>query len=682
LTDPIPPVNPNTVIVDTGHTLTLNADWVIGAISGPGILTDSGTRTLLSAGGVSVARVNVGAGAVLNMGSVAVPTNYTQATASGIGIFVGSGTTAGTLNMIGDLAVGAGATGTARGLQINTGNAIINITGDVSCEATSGGIPLAIGNNNVTAIITGDVSNSGGSNAIILSNTVANSSLTINGNVTNTGTQPAISRVTGTESLIINGETITANSNAAAINLASASGAANFTADVVVTATGTATRGVVVNNAGLNLSLTGDIAVTGNNSARGVSIEAGTATIAGDVTATQGTGVYVGAATTVAINGDVTNNGAKSTGVVGIGVNVVGAHTDAQGLTLTGNLTTTDSGYGVYVAAGGRAVIGEVGASHSFSSNDAHDLPTAVFATGTGSRATITGDIAISMGANVADGLLLLAADGATLTVNGDITGTGTVQWDAVGTVTSGAPATVVMNGNVTSPTNGGIAVICRDGGTVTMTGNITMTGTGLGASVEESGTFTITGNVIASAGIGAAATEGGALTITGNVVTSGGAKALLSWVNAGLTYTTAGTIAVTGNVSASGTGAVLDASGGGSITVTGDLHSTSTGVAITMADAGTTVTVGLYVWATGNITVAGGTLALGLSTVTLGPSAILNGTGGAITGTGVIIGGKVQNATVTGAILHLWPAVAGADNTNVTALTPNIQHVFGLAPA
>jgi len=87
----------------------------------------------------------------------------------------------------------------------------------------------------------------------------------------------------------------------------------------------------------------------------------------------------------------------------------------------------------------------------------------------------------------------------------------------------------------------------------------------------------------------------------------------------------------------------------------------------------------------TGNITkgqataVSGG-IVFGSSTVTF--SGTLTGTDIAGTNTsGVVIGGTINSLVVDNALLHLYPTAAGAGNTNVTELSPNIGDVLYLAP-
>lgn len=176
-------------------------------------------------------------------------------------------------------------------------------------------------------------------------------------------------------------------------------------------------------------------------------------------------------------------------------------------ISITGDVSATNSGYGVWVEDGNAAITGDVTAGIY-----------AAYATGGNSTITITGDVA----ATDADGAGADANNGGTITVNGNASGGRYGAFALYG-------GTILVTGDATaagglSPEYSAAVIADGDGSSVSVGGNATLTGSnGYGVQANNGGIVTVGGNVSAtrSGCYGAYAIGydyGGEITIEGSI--------------------------------------------------------------------------------------------------------------------------------------------------------------------
>ena len=246
---------------------------------------------------------------------------------------------------------------------------------------------------------------------------------------------------------------------------------------------------------------------------------------------------------------------AIATGVGGMGALSLGAGSEvtvtslAQGMSAgavatEGGKVTVDCAVGTGVNSGGLVSSGAGSIAAAGSAKSTGENGAGISVNGAGSLAT-----AESVTASGTDGKGVTASNSGSVTVGsagtpGSVATTGA---GGLGVDTYGDGSTVVVYGHVQSTYRG----IETEGGSVTVTGDVTATGAGSHGVNVKGGSVTVTGNVTATEGDGVHEWGGGSVTVYGDVL--GGKYGVFS--NYG------GIITVTGDVSAasaSGTGVAV----------------------------------------------------------------------------------------------------------------------------
>ena len=246
--------------------------------------------------------------------------------------------------------------------------------------------------------------------------------------------------------------------------------------------------------------------------------------VTGNVTATTGTGVNAAGGAQVTVGTE--EKPATVTSANGRGVKAAGEGTQ---VTVTGNVSS--DGTGVEAKDGGKVEVGG-----SVTGGDGYEKH-GIDASGAGTEVKVGGNVS----SESYQGSGVNATDGAQVEVVG---GVSTIQGDNAVNA-SGAGTKVTVGGNVTNTFYGGTAINADNGSTVTV-------------GTEEK-PATVTGNS------GVHARDGGTVTVKGDVTGEEGFGVSTS--------NSTSTVTVDGNVKSSSSGIIVD---GGAVKVTGDVEGTN----------------------------------------------------------------------------------------------------------
>jgi hypothetical protein len=376
----------------------------------------------------------------------------------------------------------------------------------------------------------------------------------------------------------------------------------------------------------------------------------------------------------------------SATGGTGNGINLV----NQAGTLTSGSTTITNpSGTGIHVqgSAGfafGATTVGKSAAGTGVNLNT--NLGTTTFssltvttAAGTALLAASAGTVSVNGGALSATGGPAIEATGTAFGGTGftstsssgssgrgvaltNVTGTLALGAGSIGTAAaeaffvSGGTAALSYGGNITNAANRAVSVTGRTGGNVTLSGNITETGTGLLVQNNTGGTVTFSG-ATKSFTTGASAAVSLANNTGATINLSGGGLAVSTTSGGGFSATGGGTVQVTGanNTVSSGTGTALSVQntsiGGSGLTFRSVSHGGGAN-GIVLVNTGTEG--GLQVTGNGTTHGSGGT--------------IVNTTGadGAVAGNGIYLSGT-RNVSLSWMNLsgHTNHAIRGEGVTN-----------------
>ena len=238
--------------------------------------------------------------------------------------------------------------------------------------------------------------------------------------------------------------------------------------------------------------------------------------------------------------------------------------------------------------------------------------------------------------------------------------------------------AKVTIDGDIDS--SGDALTVQGTGSAVTVKGNITSLGSGL--LVSTNATATVTGRVIAAAGAtinAITASAGGTVTVTGNVGISGTS---VGNENFAIRALTGATVDITGNVNITGTSDAVNATDNNtSVTVTGDISgniraATNAEVDITGNITGNVgASSSSEITVTGNITAAGVVFAVSSNGATIDVVGNINISGTASNAAGiqaqggatVTLTGNIANTGTNNSIgVHLYTASGTTSNSEV----------------
>ncbi len=452
-------------------------------------------------------------------------------------------------------------------------------------------------------------------------------------------------------------DTVTLNGNGQALNLANGSLAATLASLATTSSAGQgivlqqvagsltiggttvttpATQGILVTQSTANVSF-GNTSVTGgtdgvslqNNSAGtrtfgtlGVSggtgvgflhaVGGGAATVTGATTITNpgGIGISIDAANAALSFAATTVNKGASAGT-GVHLNGNGANT----IGFASLAITTSSGTGLFAASGGTLSIGGSGNTIAATGGPAVD----VTSTSLGTGATFS---TVSSTGSAGKGINLDTVTGSFVGNGGSVSGSTGNCFDV-----NGGSGTITYSGSLTCTTGRVVEVTGRSGGTVTLSGNLSATGSGTGINLASN--------------------------TSGTINLSGGTKSLSTSTGTAINLATNGTTAI--NLTGGGlaitttSGVGFNATGGaGGITVqgSGNTITSTTGTALNVA----------------NTTIGGGNLSFlsisangapnGIALVNTGSTGGLTVTGdggGSNNGSG----GTIQNSTAEGILLN-----------------------------
>jgi cytochrome oxidase Cu insertion factor (SCO1/SenC/PrrC family) len=304
--------------------------------------------------------------------------------------------------------------------------------------------------------------------------------------------------------------------------------------------------------------------------------------------------------------------------------NQIGIHDSGASVGTTTGLTISD----VDVTGTGQAV----NIAHGGLLNVAIDTLTSTGSTGNGIHlgtnlggTALTGSFSAGTGANAAGS-----------SISGS-TGTAFLVGDGAGSVSTGGTASINFGGAISANNAGLIDIQDHATGAVTLSGNLTHTGTGAGIVMDDnSSNFTYSGtsnslNTGASTAINITDQSGGTVAFSGplNIDTTSGTGVNIGGTTTGGTFNFSG-----GNLTVDTTGgAGFSAAGGGTVSVTGSGNTLSSGTGTALNLNG--ITVGGSGITFDSATTSGAANGILINTVT----------GGAIT----VNGGSIAGATTRG---------------------------------
>ncbi|HEV6969114.1 filamentous hemagglutinin N-terminal domain-containing protein, partial [Roseateles sp.] len=667
------------VSVMSGHaTLTSNGGGVVlpkGTVSGALDVTTTGGNITQTSGGLVVTGIST-----LNAGSGAITLADTHNDLQGtVNLTGGTTKVVNTANAGNALTLGTLSTGnldvTAGGGTLNLGKG--SVTGTLTAHSGGGAITQAAGGLVVTGASTLD--------AVSAAITLTDAANDLQGSVALTG---GTTQITNTLNAL-NALTLSGYSTGS-LTLIAGGGTLNLgTGTVTGALTATSGGGAIVQG-------TGGIKVTGT-----ASLNAG----GGDITLNDPTNDLLGTVNLTGATTQLKNTkgtahaltlGTLSTG--DLTVTAGGGTLNLGTGTVTGNLTANSGGGAIVQASGGLTVTGTSSLTATGAAitlfDAANDLQGAVSATGTTTQLltsgaltlaslntgdlTVTSTGALKLGTGTVTGVLTAHSNGGAITqAAGGLVVTGTSTLDAgTGAITladaandlqgavnlTGGTTQIVNTKNATNAltlgtvTTGSLSVTAGGGtlnlGKGTVTGNLTADSGG-GAIVQASGGLTVTGTSSLTAAAAAITLTDSANDLQGAVSATGattqllssGALTLASLTTGNLTATSTGVLklgtgTVTGTLTAtSNGGAITQASGG--LVVTGTSSLDAGAGAITLADAANDLqgAVGLIGGATQIVNTKNVANALTLGTVTTGSLSVTAGGGTLDLGTGTISG-------------------------------------------
>jgi filamentous hemagglutinin family protein len=627
-----------------------------GNITTTGVITINGPTTL-----GSDVTISAGTGAVTFNGAVNGAHNLIISNSGGVTF----DSTVGANTALSSLATGTGTTTFDGNVTTANGNVTVNggttLGANVTITAGTGAVDFA---KTVNGAHTLTINNSGG----VTFGGVVGGSTGLTGLTTGTGTTTIDGNITTTNGAItIKGPTIIGN-NTTGFTLSTGTGAVDFKGTVDGASSGTSFLLTTTNTGGTTF----ESMVGATTPLTRLTTGAGTATLDGNVTTTNGNVTIGGALTlgsnvtisagtgvvdfTKTVNGAynlIINNSGGVTfgGVVGGSTGLTGLTTSAGTTTIDGNITTTNGavtiggattlGGAVAISAGtgavtftgavegARALVITNSGGVAFDSTVGANTALASLTTGTGTT-TLDGNVSTTNGA-----IKILGA----ATLGGDITisaGTGAVTF--TGAVEGAHNLTITNSGAVTFDStlgaNTALAGLTTGTGTTTFDGNVTTTN----GNITVNGATTLGGVVTISAGTGAVDFAGAVSSAAALIISNSGGVTFGATTLGGDATINAGTGAVNfaGTVDGAYNLIINNSAGvtfGGAIgTVTG-LASLTTGTGTTTLD--------------GNVGGSGAIIFNG--PVTLGADVLING-------------GFTNNVTFTG-------PVNGAYNLSFTNL-------------
>ncbi|WP_372400702.1 Ig-like domain-containing protein (plasmid) [Azospirillum sp. HJ39] len=441
----------NAIAVSAGSTISNSAAATLsGVLSGSGALTKSGSGTLtLSGTNTHTGTVTISAGTLAASGGSAIGDTSAVTVSSGATLSLTSGN-----ETIGSLA-GAGNVVLSYHLTAGGDNSSTTFSGVISSTNSSGLTKAGSGTLTLT-----------GANSYTGSTSVSAGTLAVSGNGT-VGNNSAVTVASGA----------TLSSSASSLSLGSLAGAGTVsiganTLEVGDDNTSTGFSGTLSGSGDFFKRGSGTLTLSGSNSSSFTGTmmvrDGGTLSVAGDANLGTGTVTLNGGTLTVTGAGTIDNDfstGTSGTATIdtGVAVTLSGAIGGSKGLTKTGSGTLTLSGSSSYsgattVSAGTLLVTGALGGTSGVTVNSGATLG------GTGSifAASSTNTLTVDSGATLAPGVAGTNNGIGSLTVNGNLSMSGTLAAEIAGTTAGTGYDQVIVSGGVTLASGSSAVTVTR----------------------------------------------------------------------------------------------------------------------------------------------------------------------------------------------------------------------------